>query len=371
MKDFKKILCLVLSLFTLLLLFSSCRAENGEEKETTDEEETEEVGTEGLLYAPLPDGTYAVEVGTAKYLDEIFIPSTYRKKPITKIPDGAFAESEFKSIRIPDSITTIGDSAFRDCNALQSVTLPDSVTSIGTSAFENCTALVSFLLANSVQSIGPSAFRGCKSLASVKIGGGVQEIGDCAFSECPNLASISVSRENTKYIAKGNCLIDKQSKTLVLGCPDSVLPTDGSVTGIGKNAFSACEGLQKIVIPDSVTRIEDAAFQNCEELTEIVLPEHLTTIGDNAFRGTSLEKITLGKKVSAIGKDAFYACRWLKSVTMENSVTRIDDTAFYACSQLTDLYFTGSQQEWNAIEKGYMVLSQSVTIHYHFVPSIE
>ena len=72
-----------------------------------------------------------------------------------------------KNTTIPNSVTSIGNSAFMDCRSLTSVTIPNSVTSIGGSAFYNCSSLTSVTIPNSVTSIGGSAFFNCSGLTSV------------------------------------------------------------------------------------------------------------------------------------------------------------------------------------------------------------
>ena len=81
----------------------------------------EETGTDGLAYYPLPDGTYAVAQGNTMYLEEIVIPSTYKDKAVTLIADNAFQDANLTSVTIPDSVTSIGSSAFYDCYRLTSV----------------------------------------------------------------------------------------------------------------------------------------------------------------------------------------------------------------------------------------------------------
>ena len=65
---------------------------------------------------------------------------------------------------MPNSVTTIGDSAFSDCNSLTSITIPDSVTTIEEYAFSSCDSLRSITIPDSVTTIGDYAFRGCESL---------------------------------------------------------------------------------------------------------------------------------------------------------------------------------------------------------------
>ena len=103
-----------------------------------------------------------------------------------------------KTTVIPDSVTIIGDSAFRYCTSLASVTIPDSVTSIGWNAFSDCTSLTSVTIPDSVMSIGRDAFSNCTSLASVIIGGRVTSIDSYAFFNCTSLTSISIGDSVTR-----------------------------------------------------------------------------------------------------------------------------------------------------------------------------
>ncbi len=129
---------------------------------------------------------------------------------------------------IPNSVTSIGQSAFWNCSGLTSVTIPESVTSIGDLAFVYCSDLTSVIIPNSVTSIGNSVFADCSGLTSVTIPESVTSIGQSAFRYCSGLTSV-------------------------------IIPE--SVTSIGKEAFSYCSGLTSITIPESVTSIGDGVFQ--------------------------------------------------------------------------------------------------------------
>ena len=138
---------------------------------------------------------------------------------VKRIPEYAFyiADSSYrpkiKSVTIGNSVTSIGNYAFRDCTSLISVTIGNSVTSIGNQAFFSCRGLTSITIPNSVTSIGNSAFGDCTSLTSVTIPNSVTSIGNYAFSYCTSLTNVTI----------GN-----------------------SVTSIGSGAFSSCTGLTKI-----------------------------------------------------------------------------------------------------------------------------
>ena len=89
-------------------------------------------------------------------------------------------------------------------------------------------------------------------------------IGRIAFYQCGGLKSITVEKGNKYYHSAGNCLIETASKTLIAGCRNSVIPTDGSVTSIGERTFFGCVSLTSITIPGSVTSIGEDAFWGCD-----------------------------------------------------------------------------------------------------------
>ena len=220
------------------------------------------------------------------------------------------------------------------------VVIPDSVTRIGAAAFEDCSGLTSITIPNRVTSIGAAAFKDCSGLTSITIPNRVTSIGDSAFSGCTGHTSIIVDEGNTKYHSAGNCLIETATKTLILGCKTSVIPTDGSVTSIGDYAFKGCTGFTSITIPNSVTSIGDKAFEGCTGLTSITIPNSVTSIGAAAFKDCSgLTSITIPNRVTSIGDCAFYKCTGLTSITIPDSVTSIGNNAFDGC-KLQDIYIT-------------------------------
>ena len=210
--------------------------------------------------------------------------------------------SNVKKVVIEDGVTSIGKSAFHNCNSLTDITIPDSVTSIGTSAFKYCTSLTSITIPDSVTSIGTSAFSSCISLTSITIPDRVTSIESSVFEGCTGLTSITIP---------------------------------GGVTSIGYAAFSGCSSLTSITIPDGVTNIGSFAFDGCSSLTSITIPDSVTSIRNGAFKNcTGLTSITIADGVTSIGAVAFYNCSSLTSIAIPDSVTSIGDSSFSNCESL-------------------------------------
>ena len=331
--------------------------------------------------------TYKVTNGKATITDckvsasgDITIPSTLGGYPVTTIGDDAFSDcSSLTSITIPDSVTTIGDDAFSWCSSLTSITIPDGVTTIASGAFSGCSSLTSITIPDSVTTIGDWAFGDCSELTSITIPDSVTTIGCGAFGYCSSLTSITIPDSVTVI----NAYTFQETGLTSITIPDSVttigddafycssltsIIIPDSVTTIGGGAFYECSRLTSITIPDSVTTIGDWVFYYCTSLTSITIPDSVTTIGKGAFFDcSSLTSITIPDSVTTIGGGAFRYCSSLTSITIPDSVTTIGNFAFDSCTGLTTVYYSGTQEEWNAVAIGSdNSCLTNATIHFEY-----
>lgn len=248
-------------------------------------------------------------------------------------PDGAFPspwydkyESQIRSVEIGEGITSIGSCAFYKCIYLSSAVIPEGVTTLG-----------------------DSAFSACRSLKEIYIPSTVEKIGTRTFSWFVGLEKITVSENNPVFHSDGNCIIETATKTLLTGCNTSVIPTDGSVTAIGDNAFSGCNGLSSIVIPDCITSIGECPFVFCNSNLTVIFPTGSASYihdvkynrNNNCFIDTTTKKliaicensvIPTNGSVTSIGERALSYVPELPSINIPSAVTQIDAGAFSGSS---------------------------------------
>ena len=248
------------------------------------------VGDDGEIKLKIPaeiDGHAVTRIGDGVFngcaaLKQIVLPDG-----LTEIGSGAFAEcSQLAEIELPQGLISIGDEAFDDCRQLEQMIIPNSVASIGDSAFSFCKQLRRIEIPEGVQRIGSGAFSYCDQLTEIALPDSIIEIGDNPFYSMDALVSISVSPNAAGIELIDGVLYARADQRLVC-CPPGLnmarheIPQGTRV--IGSNAFTRCDALEEVVIPDSVTEIGDYAFSYCKSLTELAIPASVTKIGVNAF----------------------------------------------------------------------------------------
>ena len=248
-------------------------------------------------------------------------------------------------------VTEITDYSFYDCDTLETVTVPEGVLKIGSYAFSSCNHLTTIALPDSLTIIGSGAFEYSDQLTDISIPAGVTFIDLYAFAGCDAVATVTAASDNPVYKSVGNCLIEKETKTRVLGCKNSVIPTDGSVTAIGPAAFMDCTGLTGIVIPEGVTAISYYAFCRCWSLSSVAFPSTLLCIDDNAFYEChALTDLTLPQSLTEIGEYTFEFCDGLTEISIPAGVTLVDRGAFGGCTAVMSIEVAGGNPRYKSIE---------------------
>ena len=322
--------------------------------------------------------TYVIDNGEVTITDcdtsvtgTITIPAVLDGYPVTAIGDEAFRYcDDLQNVIIPNGINSVGSSAFFGCTSLISVTLPDSITNLGDRAFMRCTGLQSVIVGNgitvidentfaycdalrhatlgdNVSVVGKSAFQGCINLESMVLPASITGIEEYAFQNCKSLTGIWVAEDNAHYSSDPFGVLFDKNKTRLIRAP-------GKISG-------------SYIIPNSVTVIESMAFEDCDSLSSVTIQDGVKSIGSLAFKDCSgLINVTIADSVDTIGSCAFYYCNNLQSVVMGNGVSTIYSQAFYGCKALLDVYYNGSQQQWNAINliAGNECLTNA-TLHCH------
>lgn len=342
----KKIFSILFALFITILAFAYDCYYNGIYYDIDDINKTAIVTHDGN---PNTSNSYCGYLGKSYSIPSAITPfGGNQKYVVIAIADSAFYRAiQMVSVTIPNSITSIGNSAFYGCK-ITSITIPNSVTSIGSRAFEYCTGLKSVKIPNSVTSIDDYAFQECTGLTSLEIGTGVTSLGYRAFSRCTGLASVYISDisawcnfefelgSNPLYYAE-NLYLNNEKVT------DLVIPE--GVDSIKSYVFHNCLSLTSITIPNSVISIGVSAFSYCTNLKSATVSNGVTSIANGTFSNcTGLTSITIPNGVKSIGDYAFNGCFNLASVTIPNTVTYIGDYAFGGCG-IKDLYVTAKSIE--------------------------
>ena len=345
---------------------------------------------QGLSFFLKDDGTYAVEIGAAKYFSKIEIPILYKGHPVTEI--GSFEGSTaLKTVILPDTITKINDCAFLNCTNLSSINIPDTIEYIGEGAFIGCagieynnalyignaenpyavliqainTSIESAIIPDTTKFISAFAFDGCSKLTNVKVPDNTKSIGICAFRDCASLTSVTIGNSVTTIELDTfyNC-----TNLINISIPDSIEYIDYS-------AFEECPALEynqydnafylgninnpflvliapknndivSCSIHDNAKIIMPDAFYFCKKLERLTIGNGITNINNCDYTGlSSLVELKIGDAVTSIGYGAFSGCTNLTTVSIGKNVKSIGANAFYNCTNLRTINIPDSVEQ--------------------------
>lgn len=299
----------------------------------------------------------------------VCVPAMIDGYKITKIGKNAFAGNEnLKKIVLPDGICEIGWQAFSGCSNLESVILPKSSPIVRARAFDGCQNLIIESISETV--IEQYTFAGCKSIKKFTFPETLDSIEYGAFLNCTEMEEI-IFQQNSE---------DNE---------------DSLYYNIGERAFYGCTALKTVKLAEGLQTIESGAFRGCEALESLVLPESVTSLGIQVIQDTKIQSIIIPKNMRFCSRDMdggngpLSHCKTLKHVVLEagmktvpdylcadaksittvvipSTVTSIGDGAFYNCTDLTDVYFDGTPEEWEKIAIGSNNTSlNGATLIYH------
>lgn len=283
-------------------------------------------------------GLFAVRVEAASESDLTFtLNSDGESYSVTGCDKSVSGEIVIPATHKSLPVTCIGDEAFNDCTKLTSIIIPNSITGIGVMAFDDCSGITTLTIPDSVTSIGQYAFDSCSSLTTIRLPNNITTIPESAFIYCDNLTTITIPN---------------------------------GVTSIGRSAFYGCSKLVSITIPDSVTNISlecfyGTAYYDNEDMWEdgaLYINNHLIEV-----KTYLNDTYTIKEGTKTIANAAFLVGLSLTSIIIPDSVTNIAKFAFYDCTNLTDVYYEGTEEQWRELDIDlYNEKLTNATIHYNY-----
>lgn len=269
-----------------------------------------------------------------------------------------FGLTAVRSFKLPNSVKTIGDSAFLQCYNAE-FTFGDNIESIGANAFKNCKRITMIKIPNTTTSVGVYAFTNCSGATVLSIGSGLKTINDCTFQNCSSLNRIDVP-DNVQNIK--NSVFD--------GCTSASAATIGNgCKEIGNYLFNGCTNLQNVVFANgsAASTIGDYTFNGCKNLTSVTFSNTLDTIGAYTFNGCiKLTEVVYPDSVYSIGIQQFYNNYSVKSITIGSGCRMIggNDGIFgctsYTCKAVVPPTLNGSLSFGEGVDYKIYVPSESV-----------
>ena len=320
----------------------------------------------------VPTKIFNVESGITTNLVKAYV--DHKEVPASEIgSEYQFTTPGLHSILLRyTDFTEIPPSCFTECINIINVRVPDSVTNIGNSAFYGCSRLVKFKWPSKTVSIYGSTFDGCSSLeriyfnGRVVITGGQNQFRGCGklrhvyFDTLDNLMRSTFYGTKNESLFYHPCSQTKEGHLYIGGEEvfDVTIPEgygtinnsnfafykyvtavtfSSSVKTIGNASFYKC-GIKSLSLPDGLTTIRDLTFRGCSGATgSLYIPDTVTSIGSDAFRDCSgFTSLHLSTRLTGIPDNCFYNCvGFTGNLVIPDSVTVIKGSAFYGCSGFT------------------------------------
>ena len=254
------------------------------------------------------------------------------------IDNFAFASCNFENIVVSNSVEQINNSAFRWCNNLVNITLPTKINHMGNYVFASCDKLNEIYLPEPLKEVGVGVFAHCPNLQAIYCEadskpkgwrGGWNVFGKPVFWGVEGAFDFDLLDDNTYSVRAIKSYLSRE-----INIPNSY--NGKSVRYISDNAFSGCDNITRVIIPDSVISIGRFAFSGCYQLENVVIPNTVISIGAKAFENCrKLADVVIPHSVTSIGEKAFKNCIKLTSITIPDSVTTIGNMAFKGCDDIT------------------------------------
>ncbi|MBQ4269605.1 MAG: leucine-rich repeat domain-containing protein, partial [Clostridia bacterium] len=273
---------------------------------------------------------------------------------VTAVEENAFANFNLKTLTVGKGFQALPENFISNHATLQTVILPETLVSIGASAFSGCTALKDLELPQSLVEIGANAFSGCTALTEISLPATLSTIGESAFSGASRLNSVTIpSLESWLSLSLANGASSpacNKANLILSGEPITELVIPETVTELRNYAFCNVAGLTNVDLAN-VTKIGAHAFSGAE-IAEIDL-KNVKTVENYAFSNSAVATVNF-RNVETIGTHAFYNTK-LTEARLPNSLKSLGTSAFAYCKDLT-VFDTGdglTKIEDGIIEKNY------------------
>ena len=315
---------------------------------------------------------------------------------LLNIESAAFIESSIEVLKVGPN-TIIGNNIIRLCNNLKTfevhkdnpyhttdnnslynkdktrfifaspnvtnIVLPSSVKYINNSAFIECKSLVNVQLQEGLLEIGERCFEGCENLTTLNIPSTVNNINGRVLEFCNSLNNLTISPANTSYMVDNNVILTKDGTRVVSAANVNTSYTvPNTVTVIGEDAFARTTKLKNVTIGNKVSFIGRDAFRGTG-LTNVTIPSNVETIDWGAFRySNSITKVTFEEGVKNLRAALFLDCHNLKTVIIPSTVSKIDGGCLSATRNLDDIQISSQNNIYKT--DGRLIYSKDGKILY-------